>query len=926
MALSWNEIKDRSYAFAKQWENETSEDAEAKSFWDGFFEVFGVPRKRVASFEQAVKKIDNKNGYIDLLWKGVILVEHKSRGKDLDRAYQQALDYFPGLKDAELPKYILVSDFARFRLYNLEDDTRTDFALKDLHKHIKLFGFIAGYQSHSYKEQDPVNIKAAQLMGKLHDRLLAVGYEGHVLEVYLVRLLFCLFADDTGIFEKNQFIEYIERNSKEDGSDLAQQLAGLFQVLDTPKDKRLKNLDEQLAAFEYINGRLFQEVLPQASFDHDMRDLLIDSAALDWGKISPAIFGSLFQSIMDKTARRNLGAHYTSETNILKLIKPLFLDNLRAEFDKIKGNKNLLTEFHKKLATLKFLDPACGCGNFLVITYRELRLLEIDILRVLYQGGQKMLDVSTAVWLDVDQFYGIEIEEWPARIAEVAMWLMDHQMNLMISEEFGNYFARLPLKKSAHIVHANALQTDWESVVAKEELSYILGNPPFLGKSNQSKEQKADLEQICHGIKGAGVLDFVAGWYIKAAGYIQDTQIACAFVSTNSITQGEQVAVLWAELLQRYSIKIHFAHRTFKWTNEASGKAAVHCVIIGFAIFDVMAKTIFEYADIAGQPMAIGAKNINPYLVDAGNVLLENRTNPVCTVPNMVYGSKPTDGGNLLLSDEEKNALLVAEPQAEKWVRPFLGADEFINNVRRWCLWLVNIAPNELRSLREVSKRVQAVKEMRLASTKEQTVELALTPTIFAEIRQTDEPYILVPLHSSENRSYIPMGYLGPDVICGNANSMIPNASRYHFGILTSVMHMAWARAVCGRIKSDFRYSNTIVYNNYPWPQDPTDKQKHAVETAAQAVLDARAAFPDSSLADLYDPLSMPPALVKAHQVLDKAVDACYGKQQFQNDAQRVAFLFDLYQKITSLLPVQSSKPKRSKAAKSSPLFAEDAG
>jgi hypothetical protein len=911
MALSWNEIKDRSFKFSKQWENETSEDAEAKSFWDGFFDVFGISRKRVASFEQIVKKIDNKTGYIDLLWKGVILIEHKSRGRDLDRAFQQALDYFPGLKEAELPKYILVSDFARFRLYDLEEDTRTDFALKDLHKHVKLFGFIAGYQSHSYKEQDPVNIKAAQLMGRLHDRLREIGYDGHALEVYLVRLLFCLFADDTGIFEKNQFVEYIQRNSREDGSDLAQQLAGLFQVLDTPKDKRLKNLDEQLAAFEYINGSLFKEALPLASFDHDMRELLIDSAALDWGKISPAIFGSLFQSIMDKTARRNLGAHYTSETNILKLIHPLFLDDLRTEFNKVKGNKNLLTEFHRKLASLTFFDPACGCGNFLVISYRELRLLEIDILRVLYQGGQQMLDVSTVVWLDVDQFYGIEIEEWPARIAEVAMWLMDHQMNLMISEEFGNYFARLPLKKSAHIVNANALRTDWESVVPKDKLSFILGNPPFLGKTYQSDEQKADLELVFHGMKNAGLLDFVAAWYIKAAQYVQDSKIICAFVSTNSISQGEQVSVLWAEMLQHYRIKIQFAHRTFKWSNEASGKAAVHCVIIGFANFDVTTKTIFEYADIAGEPLAIKAKNINPYLVDALDSLLDSRTKPICHVPAMVNGSKPTEGGNLLLSDEEKNELIKNEPQAAKWIKPFLGAEEFINNVPRWCLWLVDANPQELRAAPLVNKRIQGVKEMRLASKDAQTLKDAATPTLFQKIRQPESAYLLIPSVSSETRSYIPVGYLSQEIIVSNLAYAVPNATLFHFGMITSNMHMAWVRAVCGRLKSDFRYSNTIVYNNYPWPEAPTERQVKAVEVAAQAVLNARAAFPDNSLADLYDPLSMPPALVKAHQSLDKAVDACYGKKILETDSQRVAFLFELYQKITSLLPIQKSKPKR---------------
>lgn len=915
MALSWNEIKDRSFKFAKEWENETSEDAEAKSFWDGFFNVFGISRRRVASFEQVVKKGDNSNGFIDLLWKGVILVEHKSLGRDLDRAYNQALGYFPGLTEAELPKYVLVSDFARCRLYDLDEDKRTDFALKDLHKHIKLFGFIAGYQSHTYKAEDPVNIKAAHLMGQLHDRLLDVGYDGHALEVYLVRLLFCLFADDTGIFEKNLFVEYIARNSKPDGSDLAQQIAALFQVLNTAPSKRLKNLDEQLTAFAYINGRLFEEVLPLAAFDAGMRQLLIDSSALDWGKISPAIFGSLFQSIMDKTARRNLGAHYTSETNILKLIKPLFLDNLRAEFDKVKGNKNMLVEFHKKLSKLKFLDPACGCGNFLVITYRELRLLEIDILRVLYQGGQKMLDISTAVWLDVDQFHGIEIEEWPARIAEVAMWLMDHQMNLMISEEFGNYFARLPLKKSAHIVHANALQADWESVVAKDELSFIIGNPPFIGAKLLTKDQQKDVSVVFSGIKAAGLLDFVAAWYIKAARYIQETQIACAFVSTNSIMQGEQVTILWAEMLQRYGIQIHFAHRTFKWSNEASGKAAVHCVIIGFANFNTPTKIIYEYAEINDDPLAIKATNINPYLVDAPDAFIAKRTLPIGNAPAMTKGSQPSDGGHLLMSDEEKTALLAIEPQAKNWIKPFMGAEEFINNKSRWCLWLVNLPPQELRNLPMVYARVKAVKNIRAASAYACSVGSVNTPTLFERIRQTDKPYLLIPSVSSENRKYIPIGYLPPEVIASNLVFMLPNATLYHFGMLTSTMHMAWVRAVCGRLESRYRYSNTIVYNNYPWPQTPTEKQKQTVETAAQAVLDARAAFPECSLADLYHPLSMPPALVKAHQTLDKAVDACYSKQQFHTDAQRVAYLFELYQQITSLLPVKESKPKRKQIA-----------
>ncbi len=495
MPLSWNEIKARALAFSKEWETETSEDAEAKSFWDGFFNIFGISRKRVASFEEPVKKLGDKQGFIDLFWKGVLLVEHKSRGKDLDKAYTQALDYFPGITERELPKYILVSDFARFRLYDLEENEQHEFYLKELHKNVRQFGFIAGYQTHKIKDQDPVNIKAAERMGRLHDQMKAVGYEGHPLELYLVRLLFCLFSEDTGIFERQQFQDYIEQRTSEDGSDVANHIDTMFQVLNTEESHRLKNLDEQLAAFPYVNGKLFEERLPTAGFDSSMRQALLDCCALDWSRISPAVFGSLFQSIMDKQARRNLGAHYTSEKNILKLINPLFMDDLRAEFEKLKSNKNRLFEFHKKLRSLKFLDPACGCGNFLVVAYRELRLLELDVLRAANTSGQQILDVHQLISLDVDQFYGIEIEEFPAQIAQVALWLMDHQMNLTVSEEFGLYFARIPLLSSANIVCGNALRIDWNDAVPAQQLSYIMGNPPFVGKSLQSETQKEDMQR-----------------------------------------------------------------------------------------------------------------------------------------------------------------------------------------------------------------------------------------------------------------------------------------------------------------------------------------------------------------------------------------------------------------------------------------------
>lgn len=907
MPLSWNEIKSRALVFSKEWEHETSEDAEAKSFWDGFFDVFGISRRRVATFETAVKKADAKQGFIDLLWKGVILVEHKSRGKDLDKAAQQAKDYFPGLKEHELPKYILVSDFQRFRLYDLDTGSQNDFTLGDLPNQVHLFGFIAGYQKRTYKDEDPVNIEAAERMGKLHDALEAVGYTGHALEVYLVRLLFCLFAEDTGIFERTQFQELVDSYTKPDGSDLALQLAQLFQTLNTPKDRRLKNLDEMLAAFPYVNGKLFEENLPLAAFDTKMRESLLLCCALDWSKISPAIFGSMFQAVMNPKERRNLGAHYTSEKNIQKVIKPLFLDDLYAEFERAKGNRNRLNELHRKISTLHFLDPACGCGNFLIISYRELRQLEILILRELYKGGQGVLDVREIMRVDVDQFAGIEYDEFPARVAEVAMWLIDHQMNMKVSEEFGQYFVRLPLTKSAQIVHGNALRLDWAEVVPKEQLSYILGNPPFVGAKMMNEVQRAELTAICPDLSGVGLLDYVAGWYLKAADIIRETFIKTAFVSTNSITQGEQVGILWGKMLSS-GIKIHFAHRTFKWNNEARGVAAVHCVIIGFAYFDVKQKLIFDYQNVQGEPSQISAQNINPYLVDAANVVLVRRSKPLCPVPEIGIGNKPIDGGNYLFTTEEKETFLEKEPQAAPYFRRWIGSDEFINGWERWCLWLGECPPDTLRKMPEAMKRVQAVREFRLASKSAPTRKLAEVPTRFHVENMPKGSYLLIPRVSSERRLYIPIGYIKPGTFSSDSVHIIPEASIFLFGILTSSMHMSWVRSVCGRLKSDYRYSKDIVYNNYPFPLNPTDAQKQKVEAAAQAVLDTRAKYPGSSLADLYDPVTMPPDLVKAHMALDKAVDLCYRPQAFTSELSRIEFLFGLYERYTA--PMFGNKRK----------------
>ena len=910
--LSWNEIKERAARFVAIWKDETSEDAEAKSFWDGLFDVFGVPRKRYATFETKVTKTNRRDGYIDLLWKGKLLVEHKSSGKDLDRAYAQAKDYFPGLDDADLPRYIVVCNFQKFRVYDLESGTApVEFSLSDLVKNVKHLGFIAGYQTREFHEEDPVNIKAAELMGKLHDKLKDIGYVGHELEVYLVRLVFCLFADDTTIFDERGFEDFITQRTSPDGSDLASKLAELFQILNTPETRRLRNLDEQLAAFPYVNGKLFETQLSLASFDSTMRGMLIDSCKLDWGQISPAIFGSLFQSVMDKEARRNLGAHYTSEKNIMKLIKPLFLDALWEDFNTIKKSKKKLPEFHAKLGKLRFLDPACGCGNFLVITYRELRRLELAVLKALY-GNQIGTSLADVTFVNVDQFYGIELEEFPAQISMVAMWLIDHQMNMEASKEFGEYYRRLPLTKAPNIINGNALRLDWDLVLPKKDDNvFILGNPPFGGKHLQSDEQKEDMKFACHEISLFASLDFVAAWYVKSARFIQGTNIRCALVATNSITQGEQVGILWSYLLAK-GIKIQFAHRTFKWKNEAKGQAGVYCVIIGFGLANILKKRLFVYDTVNSNPDETLAKNISPYLVDFEDTVILSKSKPISDAPKMVWGNKPVDGGHLIIEDDEKAEFLRREPKATDYIKQLLGAREFLHSEKRWCIWLVDVEPNIIKSMPLVMERIQLVKTMRLGSKDQGARDLAETPYLFRDTRNP-KSFILLPSVSSENRNYVPMGFFGSEVIASNLCHMIPDGGLYDFGILTSLMHMSWMRAVCGRLEGRYRYSSNIVYNNFPWPSEPSAAQKMKVEQAAQKVLDVRAAFPDATLADLYDPNTMPKKLLDAHRELDAAVDACYRKTSFKTELERLEYLFGMYKELTKDLFSKEKKATKSR-------------
>jgi hypothetical protein len=962
--ISWNEIQNRATAFSTEWAGTSSEEADAKPFWIAFFEVFGIQQRKVSVFEHHVAKLNKALGKIDLFWPGTLVIEHKSLGKNLKKATTQAFEYLDGVKAEELPRYVLVCDFDDFVLHDLEAPDGSpavhSFKLAQLADNIHLFGFIAGYQVRVIRENDPINQAAVEAIGELHDALKRDNYTGEKLEVFLVRLLFCLFADDTGIFQpKDSFHDLVDYHTKPDGSDVGGVLEELFNTLNDKTDNRQSRLPHHFAIFPYVNGKLFETHYRPPSFDTVMRSQLLTLCGLDWGSISPAIFGAMFQTVIELDAtnrRRQLGAHYTSEANILKLLGPLFLDELRAEFESVKGNKNQLFEFHKRLRELTFLDPACGCGNFLVIAYRTLRELELDVLQAAAKFGQKIGKVFNNLQVNVDQFYGIEIEEFPAQIAQVAMWLTDHQMNVRVGVAFGEHFDRIPLTKSAQIRRGNALEIDWAEFVPPEKLSFIVGNPPFIGKQNQSAAQKTALASVTVGVAGAGVLDFVAGWFIKAAQYVSATpdgfggiaaktnkgrkgftdvqfsqnqpaldgfgglfadviqvetqarrKVRCAFVSTNSITQGEQVGVLWGWMLAQ-GIHIHFAHKTFQWSNDAPGKAAVHCVIIGFGM-EQRAPRLFEYEDIKGAGHEIAAINVNPYLVNAPNIVLPNRREPICKVPPIVFGSMPNDGGGLLLNDAEKTELLVREPKADEWIKPFIGAEEFLNNGVRWCLWLKDCPPQSLVKLKAVMERVEIVRQHRVASTRKTTQDLADTPRLFGEDRQPRGKYLLVPAHSSESRSYVPIGFMVQGVIANNSCLVVPNATPYEFGILSSTMHNAWVRYTCGRLKSDFRYSAGIVYNNYPWPNQPTDKQREAVETAAQGVLDARAEHQTgdnpASLATLYNPTTMPDNLQKAHKALDKAVDAAYGIKTSQNvrtDAERVAYLFELYEKYTSLL------------------------
>jgi len=891
-------------SFSKKWEHASNEKRESQNFLRDFLNIFGITLVPSEHFEYEVCKNAGERGYIDCLVKEKIAIEMKSKGENLDKAFTQLKEYVQWLPENFIPEVLMVCDFETIILDI--DKKKIEFKTKDLRKHLDLFDFLSGKKEHLHlQEQMEVNIKAAEKMAKLHNALKDCGYTGHNLEVYLVRLLFCLFAEDTEIFHKYLFLEYV-KNSKKDGSDLSPKIARLFEILNTSKEERHRktNLPTELSDFQYINGGLFAENLPFADFTEKMRGVLIECAEFDWSNISPAIFGAMFQGVMDKEHRRELGAHYTSEENILKLINPLFMDSLREEFENVKNSPKKLDEFHNKIANLKFLDPACGCGNFLIIAYRELRKLEIEILKkkIIKTGqiadyssksknlnkevqiAQGVFDIDSLLRVTVEQFHGIEYEEFPCEIAKVGMWLTDHQMNMEVSDKFGRYFIRLPLTKGANIVHGNALRLDWENVVPKSELSYILGNPPFVGHQNRNPVQQEDMKIVYKDSDKFGKLDYVCCWYQKAMDFMIDTSISTAFVSTNSIVQGESVAIMWEPIFSK-GFEINFAYKPFVWSNEAKGKAAVHCVIVGFACNEKnRVKKIYE------QDNVVTANNINGYLLPAPNVFIQSRGKPLNPeMPEMSKGSQPTDGGHLLLSAEEREEIVAEYPKSAAWIKRYFMGEDFINNGLRYCLWLKGVPPTEYRSIKPIIKRLECVAQMRKQSPTISVQRDAETPMLFTQIRQPETNFLVIPRVSSERRKYIPMGFLSPDVIVGDKLQFIPNATLYLFGILTSNVHMTWTKVVCGRLKSDYSYS-PAVYNNFPWPKI-TNEQKATIEKLAQGVLDARAKFPESSLADLYDPLAMPPELLKAHRELDKAVMKLYGFGKDISEAEIVAEL-----------------------------------
>lgn len=919
------EQKAAAKAFAEEWKDKGYEKGQSQPFWLALLRnVYGIDKpEEFIIFEEQVK-LDHTS-FIDVLIPEThVMIEQKGSNKDLRKPikqsdgtlltpFQQAKRYSSELPYSQRPRWIVTCNFQTFLVYDMENPSGEpeEILLENLEKEYYRLSFLVEKGNTHLKREMEISIQAGDIVGVLYDAILKQYIDPtnehslKSLNMLCVRLVFCLYAEDAGIFgRKNMFHDYLAGFGTK---DIRRALLDLFKILDTKPEDRDSYDNSMLSEFPYVNGGLFaDENIEIPQFTDEIRDVILSKASddFDWSEISPTIFGAVFESTLNPETRRAGGMHYTSIENIHKLIDPLFLDELKQEFEEIKEVKvtktreNKLHAFQEKLSKLKFLDPACGSGNFLTETYISIRRLENDILKELNQGQIVFggLGLVNPIQVSISQFYGIEINDFAVTVAKTALWIAESQMMKETEDVVHMQLDFLPLKTNAFIVEGNALQVDWEQVVPKNELSYIMGNPPFLGYSMQDESQKADILSVYTDENGrtyktAGKIDYVAAWYFKASKYIENSYIRVAFVSTNSITQGEQVSSVWEPLYTRFGIHINFAHRTFIWDSEASLKAHVHCVIVGFSsLYNPKEKKLYT-----ADRMKI-VKEINPYLIEAPVTFVKSRSKPICDVPEMTTGNRPADGGHLIIEAEDYEAFLNKEPNAVKYIKKLTGAVEYINRKDRYCLWLVNIEPSELRKMPEVLKRVELCREDRLKGAPDRQ-KLADAPTLFRETKNPDE-YIIVPRVSSENRRYIPLGFLNGDVIPTDSATIIPEAGIYEFGILTSNVHMAWMRAVCGRLKSDYRYSKDIVYNNFPWC-NPTSEQKEKIEQTAQAILDARNLFPNSSLADLYDSVAMPPQLRKAHQLNDKAVMQAYGfpiKNFTESDC--VAELMKIYQSI----------------------------
>ena len=907
-------------AFAERWKGRGYERGESQPFWiDLLSNVYGIetPSDGFITFEDH-RMVDASNFIDGRILSTKVLIEQKSLGKDLRAGirqsdgsllnpFQQARRYVVGLPVSEHPRWIVTCNFSEFLVYDMEQPNGEpeQILLENLGKEYYRLQFLVDAKSDHLSKEMEVSIQAGEIVGRIYEALLK-QYDDNSpealrwLNILCVRIVFCLYAEDAGIFTRDQFHDFLVIY---EAKDLRRALRDLFEVLNTPKEKRSKYLQEELATFPYTNGGLFEEEIEIPQFTEELKETLLQNASLDfdWSEISPTIFGAVFESTLNPETRRSGGMHYTSIENIHKVIDPLFLNDLRNELDEILEEKvekqrlKKLDVYQDKLASLTFLDPACGSGNFLTETYLSLRRLENEVIRERYHGQMMMGEFLNPIKVSIQQFYGIEINDFAVTTATTALWISEAQMLAETERIIHQDIDFLPLKSYTNIHEGNALRMDWETVVPKDHLNYIIGNPPFVGARLMSENQKQDVIDIFGANwKNVGNMDYVCCWYKKAAELMKNAPHArAALVSTNSICQGEQVANLWQKLFDD-GIRINFAYRTFRWDSEASLKAHVHCIIVGFSYQQV------KHCFIYDSDKKIESANINAYLIDGPNTFIESRQMPLCDVPDIGIGNKPIDGGYYLFNEEEKNEFINKEPASSKYFRPFLGATEFLHQKPRYCLWLGKCSPAELHNMPLCLERIAAVREYRRSSTSEGTRKLADRPTRFHVENMPNSTYILVPRHSSENRRYIPMGFLTPDILTSDAVQIIPEATLYHFGVLGSNVHMAWMRAVCGRIKSDYRYSKDVVYNNFPWP-NPTDEQKATIEQTAQAILDARALYPDASLADLYDELTMPPELRKAHQANDKAVMAAYGfpvKNFTESDC--VAALMKMYQELTA--------------------------